>query len=317
MQILQQQRLVVLGTGGTIAGTAASATDHVGYNAAQLGVQQLLGGIAAPAGLAVEAEQVAQVDSSDMTTAVWQRLVQRVAHHLTRPEVKGVVVTHGTDTLEETAYLLHRVLAPTKPVVMTGAMRPATAIGTDGPANLNDALQLAAAEHARGVLVVFAGEVWAGHEVRKQHPYKLSPFDAGDAGPVAKLEQGGLRMLRDWPQGIAFGQAVLAAPTEQWPWVPVLASHGGIDERQVTALLAAGARALVVAGTGNGSIHEALLPALRQAAANGVPVWLTSRCAAGVLVGEGFEFHTRTGLSPWALRVEAMLQLMALTSSSS
>src|SRR5580765_4402843 len=122
--------VVVLGTGGTIAGAARDATDNVGYVAAQRGVAELLREVPAlaapPDGAPIEAEQVAQLDSKDMTHAVWRTLALRCAHHLARPEVAGIVVTHGTDTLEETAWFLQRVLAPAdKPIVLTAAMRPA------------------------------------------------------------------------------------------------------------------------------------------------------------------------------------------------
>lgn len=309
--------MVVLGTGGTIAGTAASAADHTGYSAAQIGVQQLLAGLPALQGINVQAEQLAQVDSKDMGPQVWRALALRVAEAVAQPEVAGIVITHGTDTMEETAYLLQRMLAPRKPVVLTGAMRPATALAPDGPQNIADALAVAATPGAQGVMVVFAGQVLAAAEVRKQHPYRLAAFDAGDAGPVAWVEQGQLRRLRAWPVGEALGAALLQPEAEAWPWVAVLPSHGGADTRQVQALVSAGVRALVVAGTGNGTLHEALLPALRQAQAQGVAVWQASRCAQGALVGDAFEFRTVPGLSAWQLRVEALLQLLAAEAASS
>ena len=128
--------LVVLATGGTIASRAADALDNVGYRSAQLGVDDLLRVLPGGVPLAVEGEQVAQLDSKDMDHATWQQLLRRVAHHLARPQVQGLVITHGTDTLEETAWLLQRVLAPRKPVVLTAAMRPATSLQADGPQNL-------------------------------------------------------------------------------------------------------------------------------------------------------------------------------------
>src|SRR5512139_2308283 len=134
------EKIVVLGTGGTIAGTATGAGDSRNYRAAQLAVGELLAGLPRPGGCEVLSEQVAQVDSKDMDLAVWQQLLQRCLHWLAQPEVRGLVITHGTDTLEETAYLLQTVLAPRKPVVLTCAMRPATALDADGPQNLLDAL---------------------------------------------------------------------------------------------------------------------------------------------------------------------------------
>ena len=135
--------VVILGTGGTIAGRAASRTDTTGYTAGAVGVEALIAGVPELAAHRLEAEAVAAIDSKDMDAETWQRLAARVAFHLGRAEVAGVVITHGTDTVEETAYFLHRVLAPQKPVVLTAAMRPSTALSADGPANLLDAVTLA------------------------------------------------------------------------------------------------------------------------------------------------------------------------------
>src|SRR5690349_18879100 len=170
---------VLLGTGGTIAGTSARAGDNVGYTAAQLAIGDLLAAVPGLAGLPLESEQVAQLDSKDMSHAVWQRLAERVAAHLARPEVGGIVITHGTDTLEETAYFLQRLLAPAKPVVLTAAMRPATALQADGPQNVLDAVAVARTDGARGVVSVAAGAVHGAREVRKVHTYRLDAFGSG------------------------------------------------------------------------------------------------------------------------------------------
>ncbi len=144
----KSKKVVVLGTGGTIAGRASCASDNIGYTAAQVGVADLLASVpgldAVLAGHRLHSEQVAQVDSKDMGFALWQALASRISDHLAQPDVTGVVITHGTDTLEETAYFLHAVLPlalqNSKPVVLTCAMRPATALSPDGPQNLLDAV---------------------------------------------------------------------------------------------------------------------------------------------------------------------------------
>ena len=151
------KKIVVLGTGGTIAGTAASAGDNIGYTAAQVGVEQLIAAVPPLAGWPLASEQVAQVDSKDMDAAIWRQLAQRCAHWLAQDDVQGIVITHGTDTLEETAYFLHAVLAPAKPVVLTCAMRPATALVPDGPQNLLDAVTLARDAAWCGVQAVLGG----------------------------------------------------------------------------------------------------------------------------------------------------------------
>ncbi|KQW76572.1 asparaginase [Methylibium sp. Root1272] len=302
-------RIVILATGGTIAGTAATATDSLGYSAAQLGIAQLLAAVPALAGQPIEAEQVAQIDSKDMGMEVWRSLTRRVAHHLARPEVSGVVVTHGTDTLEETAYLLQRVLAPSKPVVLTGAMRPATAVQADGPQNLLDAVALAREPGAAGVCVVFAGSVFGAFDVRKRHTHRLDAFGAGDDGAIALIEGGGVRRLRDWPAGLPLGIEVLERPE---PWVEIVISHAGASGAVVEALRAQRVDGLVVAGTGNGSLHHALEAALRTAQAAGIPVQRCTRVADGAVLPTGHDaLPISDARTPAQARIELMLTLMA------
>jgi len=234
--------------------------------------------------LALESEQLAQIDSKDMDFETWQRLAQRAAHHLARDDVAGVVVTHGTDTLEETAYFLHRVLAPAKPLVLTAAMRPASSLQADGPQNLLDAVTVAGLPGARGVLVVMAGALHSGAEVNKRQAYRVDAFDSGDAGPLAWIEEGRLRALRPWPEGVALGLARVAAPPAQWPRIDICFSHAGADGAVVDALVRHGTRGIVVAGTGNASVHRALEAAVLRARAAGVTVWRCSRCALGQVV---------------------------------
>ncbi|TAL07757.1 MAG: asparaginase, partial [Nitrospirae bacterium] len=195
------KKVVVLGTGGTIAGRAERGSDNVGYKAGQVGVQSLLQDIAplqdALQGRVLVAEQVAQVDSKDMGFAVWTVLAQRCAQYLQDSEVEAVLVTHGTDTLEETAFFLEQVLPPAllqaKPLVMTCAMRPASALTPDGPQNVLDAVAVALENVARGVLVVCAGSVHGARQVQKSHTYRVDAFDSGDAGPLAVVEEGRVR----------------------------------------------------------------------------------------------------------------------------
>lgn len=312
-------RIVLLATGGTIAGAAASATDNVGYTSAQRGVQALVDAVPALAAWPLEAEQLAQVDSKDMSHDLWATLVRRVQLHLGRPEVRGVVITHGTDTLEETAWLLHRALAPgwqDKPVVLTAAMRPATSLQADGPQNLLDAVTVAAEPGACGVLMAMAGRVWLGAEVRKVHGYRLEAFDAGDAGPLGQVVEGRLSRYRAWPQWggdrvAGVSDVLLPTDTSSWPWVEVVASHAGAGARAVQALLAAGVQGLVVACTGNGTVHEDLEPALLQAAAQGVPVLRATRYASGGIVDGGADrLPSAGGLTPPQARVELLLRLL-------
>jgi L-asparaginase len=310
------RRIVVLGTGGTIAGTAARSGDNLGYRAAQLSIDDLVSGVPALAGLAAQGvelqlEQVAQVDSKDMGHAVWRRLTAAADLHLSDPAVCAVVATHGTDTLEETGYLLHRVLAPTKPLVLTAAMRPASALQADGPQNLIDAITVALQSGAQGVLSVLNGCVWAASEARKVHPYRLDAFTAGDAGPMAYVEEGRLRQLRAWPQGRGLGAGVL--DLEVWPEVQIVLSHAGADGRIVDLLCEAGVQGLVVGCTGNGTVHQELFAALLRAQSRGVAVLRALRSGAGsILSGAGHDgLPHAASLTPAQARVDLLLHLLA------
>ena len=304
--------VVILATGGTIAGTAATATDTTGYRSGALGVEALIAAVPALAEHRLESESVAAIDSKDMDIATWQRLAQRVAHHVARPEVAGIVITHGTDTLEETAYFLQRVLAPAKPVMLTAAMRPASALSPDGPANLLDAVTVAGTPGARGVGLVFAGAVWAAVGLRKIHTLQTSAFAGSDCGPIARLEGGALRRFRDWPTGEALGLARIAAAPEAWPRVEIVLNHAGADGGLVDAAVAAKARGLVVAGTGHGTVGARLDAALARARDAGVRVARASRCAFGPVLPHGDGDVEASGeLSAVQARVELQLALLA------
>ena len=305
-------KVIVLGAGGTIAGTAADADDNVGYTAAQLGVAALVRAVPALAGLAIEAEQVAQLDSKSMSHAVWLELALRCTHHLARADVCGIVITHGTDTLEETAWFLQRVLAPAKPVVLTAAMRPATALQADGPQNLLDAVRVARMAGACGVVAVLAGRVMGARDVRKAHPYRIDAFSSGDAGNIGRVEEGGLRQFRPWPQGEAFGLGMLPSDaTTGWPQVEIVTSHAGASGAVVRALCSIGVRGLVVAATGNGTVHGDLEAALLEAQAQGVAVLRSTRCRDGCVLAAAHDALASAGdLTPEKARVELMLSLM-------
>jgi L-asparaginase len=303
--------VVVLGTGGTIAGTAARPQDHVGYTAGALSAADLLAAVPALAGQALESESLAQLDSCDMDHATWLRLAQAVQRHLARPEVCGVVITHGTDTLEETAFFLHHTVRADKPVVLTAAMRPATAPSPDGPQNLVDACTVARDAQARGVVAVLGGQVWAGADVRKVHGYRVDAFSGGDAGPLALVQDGQIRLLRAWPASQPDHGGALAVNPSAWPVVDIITSHAGARAATVDALVGAGAMGLVVAGTGNGSVHAELLSALRRAQAQGVLVLRASRCLAGGVVGSpDGALPTQGDATPAQARVLLMLRLL-------
>lgn len=320
------KKVVVLGTGGTIAGRAQSGSDNVGYKAGEVGVADLLASIPGIQerlqGTQLVAEQVAQIDSKDMGWAVWGQLVQRCEAHLADVEVAAVLVTHGTDTLEETAYLLHLALtanALRKPVVLTCAMRPATALTPDGPQNVLDAISVALNPASHGVMVVCAGAVHAATHVQKRCSYRVDAFDSGDAGPLGWVEEGQVRWCHILPPTGAEQIAVAAPRWLQAPRVDMVMNYAGAGAYVVEALLQAQAngspvQGIVVAGTGNGTVNDAMQQSLLKAVEQGVRVVLVSRCALGGVVrsasGES-PFAHYPGLSAVKARVRLMLELAA------
>ena len=312
-------KIVILGTGGTIAGRAASAADNIGYTAAELGVEQLLAAIPGSEALGpIACEQVAQLDSKNMSFAVWAQLARRVNHFLAQADVQGIVITHGTDTLEETAYFLQAVCRPEKPVVLACAMRPATALAPDGPQNVLDALGVARHAGAKGVVAVCAGAIHGALDVQKIHPYQLNAFSSGDAGPLGYVEEGRLRLSRNWPL-VQEGRsqyaidliATLERP-EDWPRVEIVMNYAGASGAIVEALVSQGVQGLVAAATGNGTLHHALEAALLQAQRQGVKVVRASRCTNGqVLAMPSDLIPDSKGLSPVKARIAMMLDLLA------
>ena len=307
------RKIAVLATGGTLAGRAASPNDNVGYTAAQMGIDELLAAIPVLKGLPLLAEQVAQVDSKDMTLDIWRQLALRCDHWLAQDDVAGLVITHGTDTLEETAYFLQAVLAPAKPVVLTCAMRPATALAPDGPQNIVDAVTVAMAEGAQGVTAVCAGVIHGAQDVAKLNTYRLDAFSSGDAGPIGYVEEGQLRLLRPWPPGSPARPPALRkfVDASAWPRVEIVMSHAGAGAGVVDALVAQGVDGLVVAATGNGTVHSELQAALLAARAAGVRVVRATRCAQGrVLPRADDVVPDAGGLSPVKARIALMLDLL-------
>lgn len=311
---MTQQKIVILGTGGTIAGKSANASDNIGYTAAQVGVEQLVAAIPALAQAGnLLSEQVAQIDSKDMDFAVWVRLARTVATYLARDDVQGIVITHGTDTLEETAYFLQSALAPSKPVVLTCAMRPASALVPDGPQNVLDALAVASDPAARGVLAVCAGTVHGALDVQKVHTYQVDAFSSGDAGPFAYVEEGKLRWLRSCTQPFAVvADLAVLGDGSAWPRVEIVLNHAGAGGAIVAALVASGARGIVVAATGNGTVHRDLEAALLQAQRDGIAVSRATRCLNGRVLPKADDvLPDSKGLSPVKARVAMVLGMLA------
>jgi len=204
------------------------------------------------------------------------------------------------------------VLAPAKPLVLTAAMRPASALSADGPANLLDAVTVAGTAGARGVSVVFGGAAWAAVGLRKVHTLQTGAFAGSDCGPIARLEGGVLRRFRDWPAGEALGLDRIAAEPARWPRVEIVLNHAGADGRLVDDAVIAGTAGIVVAGTGHGTVSTRMEEALARARGEGVRVARASRCAFGpVLPRDAGDTEASGELSAVQARVELQLALLA------
>lgn len=304
-------KILILGTGGTIAGVSTAQPTDASYRAGVLDIAQLVSAAPGIERLAdLRAEQLASIDSKDMRPAVWERLASRIAQWFRQSDAIGCVVTHGSDTLEETAYFLQCVLPLGKPVVLTAAMRPATALSADGPRNLYDAVQVAASPQAfgRGVLCALHGRIHGADDVTKSHPEALDAFSSGSRGPLGFVGTQGVHFTSNRSDR---GVDTLPVPLGAvWPRVELVSSHAGADGGVVRALLRASRegelepelRGLVVLGTGHGTVHDDLQKALDEAESTGVRVIYASR--AGVAQGGPYD-----GLNAVKIRVRLTLEL--------
>ena len=311
-------RIAVLATGGTIAGSAADAANTSGYQAGVVGVDRLLEAVPALSGVAqIQPEQVASIDSKDMALALWATLAQRVNALLASDDIDGVVITHGTDTLEETAYLLHLTVKSTKPVVLTAAMRPSSALSADGPLNLLNAVTVAAspAAQGQGVLVAFNNRIHSARDVVKTSTYAVDAFQSPEVGALGWVQDGRVEFQRKVVRPHTVDTEFVIGT--KWPNVEIVVSYAGASRIGVDALVAAGVRGIVVAGTGNGSIHASVQQALADAVSQGVVVVRSSRVGSGHVMRNGaasddaLGFVTAGSLNPYKARVLLMLALAA------
>jgi len=275
-------KITVLATGGTIAGSAGSATAS-GYQAGQVGIEDMVREVRA---LGLEAEldavAIAAIGSQDIGWEQWDRLHAEVLRAQADDAVDGIIITHGTDTAEETAYLLDLTLDAGKPVVLVGAMRPADAVGSDGMRTFANAVRVAsdAASHQRGVLVVMGDTVFAASDVRKAGASNIDAFRGYPRGPVARVTP----MTLDW-----YGPPARVGSHARFPWpsqlprVAILTAGAGMDAKPVEALLGIGCKGIVLAGMGQGNAPRAVLDALQQAVQSGVPVVRSSRVDEGMV----------------------------------
>ena len=305
-------RVHILATGGTIAGAAQNATDLTGYRPGAIGIESLIASVPELSGAAeVTGEQVCNINSDDITPAIWLDLAGRANRVLALPGVAGIVVTHGTDTLEETAYFLDLTITSDRPVVVTGAMRPATALSADGPLNLLNAVQLAGSREAKGkgVLVLLNGEINAARDTTKAGTQSTGAFRSPDFGPLGYMVDGKPQFYRLPVKNHTAGPAFNVTGLSALPRVDIVSTYPGMDEAAIDAFVQAGTRGLVVTGMGNGEYPAAIGPALAQAADRGIPVIVASRTGSGVTTLHDSRFIAAGTLSPQKARVLLMLAL--------
>lgn len=279
---MASQRILVLGTGGTIAGAGAGGTGAA-YRPGGLALATLIDHLAA-LGLEAEltAQEIARIGSQDIGFAEWQALHVACAGALADPGVSGIIITHGTDTAEETGFLLDLTLPATKPVVLVGAMRPADAVGADGMRNFANAVKVAGdpAAAGRGVMLVMGDAVLAARDARKAATSSIDAFRSFPRGALARVTPASL----DWfapPHRL--GEPARYPFPQELPRVAILTAGAGMDERPVEALLGIGARGIVLAGMGQGNAPASVIAALARAAASGVPVVRATRVDEGLV----------------------------------
>lgn len=282
-QKVSKPNVVILATGGTIAGSAASNTQMTGYKAGALGIDVLLQAVPEIHKVAnVKGEQISNIGSESMTNKIWLKLAKRVNELLAQPDVDGVI-THGTDTLEETAYFLNLVTKSDKPVVIIGAMRPATAISADGPVNILNAVNLAASKDAkgRGVLIAMNDNINGARDVQKTNTLRVDTFQSPELGYLGYFENGRPVFYKATTRKHTKDTEFDVRGLEDLPRVDIIYSHVNDDGKMAEAAVANGAKGIVHAGTGNGSIHEAAEPALYDATKKGIVVVRSARVPNG------------------------------------
>ena len=275
--------VVVLATGGTIAGAAESDV-QAGYTSGQVGVDQLLAAVPQAAKLAnLRGEQVANIGSQDMNDEVWLKLAKRVNELVAMPDVDGVVITHGTDTIEETSYFLTLVVKSDKPVVLTAAMRPSTALSADGPLNFFNAVAVAADKNAagRGVLVVANDWIHDAASLTKTSTTAVQTFLSPLRGLAGVVAYGECEFFRGAVGRHTVNSEFSLDGVEALPRVDIVMIYENADGALIDAAVAAGAKGVVVAGVGNGNLTKPALDALAAQAKKGIVCVRSSRVVTG------------------------------------
>ncbi|KAF1082331.1 MAG: L-asparaginase [Candidatus Rifleibacterium amylolyticum] len=308
----------ILATGGTIAGSGASATGSA-YKAAVNPVDKVISAVPQLEQIArIRGEQICNISSQDMKPEYWLKLAARINQLFRLNLADGVVITHGTDTLEETAWFLNLTVAYDKPVVLTGSMRPGSALSADGAMNLYNAVAVAGAREARnkGVLVVMNDRIYSARGVRKCDTINPAAFDDRENGALGRVNYGKVS-FNTRPDKKHTYQSLVKLPlfAGKLPEVPIIYGYAGIDPQMVETICQSNIRGIVYAGVGNGNPSEEVLNVLAKASAVGITVVRATRVPDGPVTLDAevddakYGFIVSDSLTPQKARILLMLAL--------
>ncbi len=310
--------VVILATGGTIAGAGASSTGSA-YTSGQVKIEAMIDAVPNIRNLAnLKGEQLSNVGSQDMSVKIWLDLAKRINELLASKECDGIVITHGTDTQEETAFFLNLVVKSDKPVVLTGSMRPSTALSAEGPLNLYNAVAVAANPKSKdyGVLVVMNDEIHSAHNVKKMMTTPVQTFQSPEEGMVGSVSFGDVTYFHK-PHGLYCKQSEFSVDgVKALPRVDIFYACADASPDLITAMVKAGAKGIIIAGVGDGNMSAPVLEEVKKAVKAGVSVVRASRVPIGAVLIKGEindeEFGTVSAgeLNPQKARVLLMLALL-------
>lgn len=309
--------IVVLATGGTIAGSGASATGS-SYTAGKVRIGEMIDAVPNIRKLAnLTGEQTANVGSQDMNVKVWLILANRINELLAKDDVDGIVITHGTDTQEETAFFLNLTVKSDKPVVMVSAMRSASALSADGPLNLYNGVAVAASPESKGkgVVVVINDVILSAHSVKKMLTTPVHAFQAPEHGQLGTANFGQVEYFHN-PHGLHTTQSEFSVEgVKELPRVDIIYGCADVSTDLMELMIKAGAKGIVIAGVGDGNINTGTLEAAKRVTAKGTHVVRASRIPIGQVLIHGEVVDTKWGtvasdeLSPQKARIVLMLAL--------
>lgn len=310
-------KIHILATGGTIAGVSASAVS-TSYSAGRIDIDTLLATVPQVFELAdISGEQFCSIGSQDMNEAIWLKLSSRINSLLSGEDCDGVLITHGTDTMEETAYFLNLTVHSEKPVILVGAMRSASAISEDGPANIYNGIVAICdpKTRGRGVLCCMNNHLIAAKDVVKQHTTYLSAFEGGNSDSVGYVFGNNVYYQRDVTSRHTVNSEFSVEGMDRLPEVGIVYGYAGCSPLPFKALVDAGFDGIVIAGVGNGNLYRDLLPYAEEAAEKGVIIVRSTRCPSGPtsldaeLNDNRYGFIASFNLNPQKSRILLMLAL--------